>query len=105
MFVGDYSKTELLAFVPGLTKWRIDEARKHAFRTSPGHMIDPPIIHRCRFDPVKLDHFLDFISTPSFLQDAAYGTKNLKLSDGGTIEIPNVVRTVVDSRLIHLYKS
>ena len=62
-------------------------------------MIDPPIIHRCRFDPVKVDHFLDFISTPSFLQDAAYGTKNLKLSDGETIEIPNVVRTVVDSRL------
>ena len=105
VFVGDYSKTELLAFIPGLTKWRIDEARKHAFRTSPGHMIDPPVIHRCRLDPVKVDHFLDFISSPSFLQDVAYGTKNLKLSDGETIEIPNVVRTVVASRLIHLYHS
>ena len=105
VFVGDYSKTELLAFIPGLTKWRIDEARKHAFRTSPGHLIDPPVIHRCRLDPVKVDHFLDFISSPSFLQDVAYGTKNLKLSDGETIEIPNVVRTVVASRLVHLYQS
>ena len=34
VFVGDYSKTELLNFMPGLTKWRIDEARKHAFLTS-----------------------------------------------------------------------
>ena len=33
------------------------------------------------------------------------GRKVLKLSDGETIEIPNVVRTVVASRLIHLYQS
>lgn len=105
VFVGDYSKTELLSFIPGLTKWRIDEARKHAFLTSPGQIIDPPVLQRCRLDPVKVDHFLDFISSPSFLQDVAYGTKTLKLSDGETIEIPNVVRTVVASRLIHLYQS
>lgn len=105
VFVADYSKTELLSFIPGLTKWRIDEARKHAFRTSPGHIIEPPFLQRCRLDPVKVDHFLDFISSPSFLQDVAYGTKTLRLSDGETIEIPNVVRTVVASRLIHLYQS
>lgn len=104
VFVNDYSKTELLSFIPGLTKWRIDEARKHAFLTSPGQVIDPPVLQRCRLDPVKVDHFLDFISSPSFLQDVAYGTKNLKLSNGETIEIPNVVRTVVASRLIHLYQ-
>ena len=66
--------------------------------------IDPPVIHRCRLDPVKVDHFLDFISTPSFLQDVAYETKNLKLSDGETIEIPNEARMVIASRLIHLYQ-
>ena len=105
VFVGDYSKTELLSFIPGLTKWRIDEARKHAFLTSPGQIIQPPVLQRCRLDPVRVDHFLDFISSPSFLQDVAYGTKTLKLSDGQTIEIPNVVRTVVSSRLVHLYQS
>ena len=105
VFVADYSKTELLSFIPGLTKWRIDEARKHAFRTSPGRIIAPPVLQRCRLDPVKVDRFLDFISSPSFLQDVAYGTKTLRLSDGDTIEIPNVVRTVVASRLTHLYQS
>ena len=104
VFVANYSKTELLSIIPGLTKSRIDEARKHALRTSPGH-IEPPVLQRCRFDPVKVDHFLDFISSPSFLQDVAYGTKTLRLSDGETIEIPNVVRTVVASRLTHLYQS
>ena len=36
LFAGDYSKTELLQMIPGLTKWRIDEARKHAFKNKPG---------------------------------------------------------------------
>lgn len=105
VFVSDYSKTELLSLIPGLTKWRIDEARKHAFVASPGQVIEPPVLQRCRLDPVKVDHFLDFISSPTFLQDVAYGTKTIKLSSGEKIEIPNVVRTVVASRLIQLYQS
>ena len=63
-------------------------------------MIDPPVLQRCRLDQVKVDHFLDFVSSTSFLQDVAYGAKNLKLSDGHTIQIPNVVRTVVAFRLV-----
>ena len=105
VFVGDYSKTELLSFIPGLTKWSIDEARKHALITSPGQFVEPPVLHRCRLHPVKVDHFLDFIASPTFLQDVAYGTKTLKLSSGEKIEIPNAVRTVVASRLIQLYQS
>ena len=71
-------------------KWRIDEAWKQRL-TSPGHIIDPPVWQRCRLYPVKVDYFLDFTSSPSFLQNVAYGTKTLKLSDGGTIEIRNYV--------------
>ena len=75
LFAGDYSKTELLQLVPGLTKFRIDEARKHALKTKPEHLIELPIITRTRLDPVKFDHFLDFISSLSFLQDVPYGKK------------------------------
>ena len=82
LFAGDYSKTELLQMIPGLTKWRIDEARKHAFKNKPGQPIEPPTPQRTRPDPVKVDQFLDFMSSPSFLQDVAYGTRNLKLSSG-----------------------
>ena len=103
LFASDYSKTELLHMIPGLTKWRIDEARKHAFKNKPGQPIEPPKLQRTRLDPVKVDHFLDFISSPSFLQDVAYGTRNLKLSTGEKIEIPSVVRTIISSRLVQLY--
>jgi len=37
IFVCDHSKSELLRLIPGLTKWRIDEARKHAFLNKPPH--------------------------------------------------------------------
>lgn len=91
-----------MTLIPGLTKWRIDEARKHAFLNEPGQQIEPPQIKRSRMHQAKVDHFLDFVSSPSFLQDVAYGTKKLKLSDGDTLEIPNVVRTVIASRLVQL---
>ncbi|CAH3192358.1 unnamed protein product, partial [Porites evermanni] len=103
LFVNDYSKSELLALIPGLSKWRIDEARKHAFQTKPGQPIDPPRITRCRLDTVKVDHFLDFLSSPSVLQDVAYGTRTLKLESGESLETPNMVRTVISSHLVRMY--
>ena len=104
IFVRDYSKSDLQAMIPGLSKWSIDEARRHAFENSPGHAIDAPKLQRSLLDPTKVDHFLDFIASPSFLQDVAYGTKKLKLTTGEEIEIPNVVRTVIASRLVQLYQ-
>ena len=71
-----------MALIPGLTKWRVDEARRHAFESGLGRVIEPPTLQRSRLEPSKVDHFLDFISSPFFLQDVAYGTKKLKLTSG-----------------------
>ena len=68
IFVCDYPKSELLTLIPGLTKRRIDEARKDAFLNEPGQQIEPPQIKRSRLHPAKVDHFLDFASSPSFLR-------------------------------------
>ena len=92
-----------IGFDSGSLKWRIDEARKHAFQTKPGQPIDPPRITRCRLDAVKVDHFLDFLSSPSVLQDVAYGTRTLKLESGESLEIPNMVRTLISSHLVRMY--
>ena len=82
LFAGDYSKTELLQVVPGLTKFRIGEARKHAFQTKPGEPIEPPTITTTRLDPTKVDHYIHFVYSSSFLQDVGYETKTLKPSSG-----------------------
>ena len=54
-FVKCHSKTELLQLIPGLTKWRIDVARRHASLVGPGRAVELPAancIHRCRMDPI-----------------------------------------------------
>ena len=100
VFVTNYSKTELLALIPGLSKWTIDEARKHACQTKLGQPIDPPKITRCRLDAVKVDHLF---SSPSFLQDVVYGTRTLELESAQSLKIPNVVCTIISSHLLCMY--
>ncbi len=91
--------------IPGLTKYRIDEARKHAALSGPGKPVEVPTVRRARMDPVKVGHFIDFISSPFYLLDVAFGTKSLKLANGEVLDIPNVVRTVTSSILVNLYLS
>ncbi|KAK6194929.1 hypothetical protein SNE40_000459 [Patella caerulea] len=103
IFASKYTKTELMRMVPGLTVYRIDEARKHARMTGEALPVDIQPIHRCGLDDANVDHFLDFISRLEFVQDVAFGTKKIKLSHGEIFELPNVVRTVISSRIIDLY--
>ena len=105
IFVLHYTKTQLQEMVPGLTKWRIDQARKHAVVVGEGVCEEREPVIRYRLDGEKVDHFLDFISSPHYLQDVAYGTRKLKTSTGECIEIPDLVRTVISSRMVKLYNS
>jgi hypothetical protein len=63
-----------------------------------------PVV-RYRLPQEKLDHFLDFTSSPRFLQDVAYGTRHLKLSTGEKLEIPGVIRILVNTRMVKLYQA
>ena len=89
--------------IPGLSKWRIDEARQHAIHRGKGQPVLEQPIFRRRIDAAKVEHFLDFISRPDLLQDVAFGTKNLKLDSGEHIIIPAVIRTLIPSRIIEQY--
>ncbi|XP_038045558.1 uncharacterized protein LOC119720097 [Patiria miniata] len=98
------TKQRLLQLIPGLTIYRIDAARKHAKESGGGQPVELEPITRSRLQKTKVDHFIQFISRPEFVQDVAFGTRRLKLTQGEKIEIPNVVRTVVVSRLVDLYQ-
>lgn len=103
VFVQHFTKTQLKEMVPGLTTWKIEEARKYA---DDWDLFEPKgTVIRYRLDEKKVDHFIDFISSPYYLQDVAYGTRKIRLSNGEVIEIPNMVRTVINARMIKLYKS
>ncbi|KAL9976835.1 hypothetical protein ACROYT_G014170 [Oculina patagonica] len=105
LFANDFSRAELQTLIPGLTKWRIDQARLHANEVGKGQIVPEKPIFRTRIDPVKVDHFINYISRPDLLQDVAFGTKTLKLDSGERIVIPAVIRTLIPSRIIHQYTS
>lgn len=56
-------------------------------------------------DPVKLDSFLDFITSPHVIRDLPYGERKIKLSDGTVYEMPNVIRCMGSSDVIQQYKA
>ena len=105
IFVTQYTKSQLKTMIPGIMDWHIDQARKHVANVGIGvqEKGDPVICYR--LDAEKVDHFLDFISSPIYTQDVAFSTRKLKLSSGEDIEIPKVVRTVINSRMINLYQA
>ena len=105
MFAKHFSKRKLREMIPGLSKWQIDQARRHATEKGPGQPVISVPIKRTRLDPAKTSHFVNFISRANFVQDVAYGTKELKLDSGEKVIIPNVIRTMVPSRIIKQYVS
>ena len=60
----------------------IDQARKHAVVVGAGVTEERQSVVHYTLDSQKLDHFLDFISFPHYIQDVAYGTKKLQILTG-----------------------
>ena len=89
--------------ISGLSKWRIDQARRHATEAGKGQPLPELPRFRAKIDREKVDHFIEFISRPEFVQDVAFGTKTLKLDSGEKIIIPAVIRTVIPARIIRQY--
>jgi hypothetical protein len=86
-----------------LTEWQIKRARSHARESGPGSLVETSPCHRIRLQPVKIDHFLDFVNRPYFYQDVAFGTRELRLENGEKITMPNVIRKVTSSTMIMQY--
>ncbi|PFX12689.1 hypothetical protein AWC38_SpisGene23309 [Stylophora pistillata] len=53
MFAKRFSKKELREMIPGLSKWQIDQARRHAAEEGPGQPVVSEPIKRTRLDPGK----------------------------------------------------
>ena len=56
-----FSKKELREMIPGLSKWQIDQARRHAAEEGTGKPVVSAPITRTHLDPVKTNHFVNFI--------------------------------------------
>ena len=86
-----------------LSDRQIKKAKKLSRIVGAGMAIEKTPFHRVQIDLAKLSHFLSFVDQPFFYQDAAYGTRHLKLESGEKLVMPNVVRTVERSTMTELY--
>ena len=97
LFADHFSRAEVSEMIPGISKWHIDQARQHATEARKGKPLPEIPSFRTKSDREKVDHFIEYISRPEFVQDVAFGTKTLKLDSGEKIIIPAVIRTVIPS--------
>lgn len=95
---------EIQRYIPGLTSYRFEMAKRHLIQHGRGVPIPPRRIYRVRIDETRLDHFLTFITSPHVVQDLPFGQRYLKLSNGHVLETPNVIRSMIPSRICDQYR-
>ena len=88
-----YSKIE--KYLPGVTYYRVKAARRHKDLFGRGAPVIKEVSPRMRVEPVQLDHFLTFVTSPHVVQDLPFGQRHLQLSNGKIVEAPNVIREMV----------
>lgn len=103
VMAGVASFKEIVKYIPGLSKYRYTAANLHRLQFGPAAPVQHKPAPRLRIDQKQLDHFLGFITSPHLVQDLPFGKRNLKLSTGQLIEVPNVIRTMIPQRIVQQY--
>ena len=93
----------LQGYLPGITEYRVKTARQHTVQHGRGSSVLISKSPRIRVDYAKLDHFLDFITSPHIILDFPFGQRLLSLPDGSVLETPNLIRTMIPERVVALY--
>jgi hypothetical protein len=56
-----------------------------------------------RYTEKQLTHFIAFIQSPHITTDMPFGERKLKLSNGKSIIVPDVIRNIIPTRIISQY--
>ena len=99
----NFKRKQLKDLIPGLTDFRIKEARKHCKEHGPGTAVPTAPVHRFFLSEDKVDHFVRFITSDMISQDTAYGTSKMKLESGVELVIPKPIRKLIPARIIAQY--
>ena len=90
-------------YLPGITEYRVKTAREHGKKYGRGSAVLLSKSPRMRVNYAQLDHFLDFITSPHVILDLPFGQRLLSLADGGLLETPNLIRTMIPERIVAQY--
>ena len=94
----------LQELISGISRHQVTQAKKHKDQFGRGAAVPVSAgLPRERVDSARVDHFLDFVTSSHITQDLPFGTKNIKLDSGEVIEIPNIIRLMIPSRVVEQY--
>ena len=93
----------LLKFIPGLTKYRFTEAKRHCLTYGRGAPVLSVRAPRTDVTFSQIEHFIAFITSSQIVQDLPFGERSITLSNKETIKIPNVIRMMIPERVVKQY--
>ena len=94
---------DIQKFIPGLTDYRVKEARLHILKYGRGAPVPIKKSPRMRVNENQLDHFLTFITSSHVVQDLPFGQRYLHLENSQVLETPNVIRAMIPQRIVEQY--
>jgi hypothetical protein len=98
-----YSKTTVMILF-GCTKYQAERCRKmRQVVGAHAPILTYADIHRNRLPKNKVLHFLEFLHVSNLLHDTPLHSKDLQLSTGKTVEVPQMVLTITKQHAILLY--
>lgn len=93
----------LLRHIPGLTRYRFTEAKRHCLTYGRGAPVESVRSPRKDVSSSQIQHFIAFITSSQVVQDLPFGERSIKLSNKDTLKIPNIIRTMVPERVVKQY--
>ena len=93
----------LLKFIPGLTKYRFTEAKRHCLTYGRGAPVLSVRAPRTDVTFSQIEHFIAFITSSQIVQDLPFGERSITLSSKETVKIPNVIRMMIPERVVKQY--
>lgn len=92
-------------WIPEVTRWRFNEARKHALLNGRGVPLEKSSQTRMYVSPSQVDHFLEFITSSHISQDMPFGEKTILLSTKEVLRVPNIIRVMIPESIVQQYLS
>ena len=96
---------KLLKYIPGLTKNRFTEAKRHCLTYGRGSPVESVRAPRTDVAFSQIEHFISFITSSHMVQDLPFGERSITLSNKQTIKVPNVIRMMIPERVVKQYQA
>jgi hypothetical protein len=93
----DHQSLNQLGFDKIVSKHSVTRAKAHVVAYGAGRLTWKRTLHRTRINAALYDAALEIIHRPDFMQEVAFGKRDLELTDGTVIPIPDVHRKVCTS--------